>query len=277
MPRVSLPLPAAARARRAGRRLGLALLLALAVAPPLFAYNIVLKDGSTIVAKEKYKISGKRALITLLNGTQSFLDAAQIDVQKTEGANRDNYGSAVVIENGEAKPTTANGLNAPPPRERTLADLIKSRGEQPRDLPSPHRETRREASGTLAKTKAGYLDLATLPRKPFAQLDAAAELQQFFHAQGIEEAEVFQGSEPDRPLIEIVTSSEAGVFRALAVAANALLRIRDAHPRVGSLELLLATPTKERAGQFVLTPQMASDLVAKNVEVTSFYLANVQF
>ncbi len=268
MPRVSpAPLHRAACA--------LALLLALGLAAPLFAYNVVLKDGSTVVAKEKYKISGKRALITLLNGTQSFLDADQIDVAKTEAANRDNYGSAVVIETGDGK---AKAAAAAPPRERTLADLITSRpAAVDRGLPPPRRDARREAAGAAAKTKAGFLDLSTVPRKPFAQLDAAAELQQFFHAQGVEEAEVYQGSEPDRPLVEIVANSEAGVFHSLAVAANALLRVRDAHPRVAGLELVMTTAAKERAGQFVLTPQMAADLVAKNVEVTAFFLNNVQF
>jgi len=135
----------------------------------------------------------------------------------------------------------------------------------------------RQAEGSLGKTRAGYLDLQTLPRRPFAQLDTAAELQQFFRSKGIEEVEVYQGSEPDRPLLEVVASSEAGVFRALAVAANALLRVRDGHPQVGSLELLMATPAKERAGQFVITPQNAADLVAKNVEISAFYLSNVQF
>jgi hypothetical protein len=262
----------APRAALAGT-LAMAAVMALLAASPLLAYRIVLKDGSTVMARDKYKISGARALITLPNGTQSFLNASQIDVAKTEEANHVDYGNAVVIDNGQPK---ANAP-PPPPRERTLADLIESREAQPRDLPSARREAKREAAGTLARTKAGFLDLANLPRKPFAQLDAAAELQQFFHHQGIEDVEVYQGSEPDRPLLEMAANSEAGVFRGITVAANALLRIRDAHPRVGSLELVMTTPTKERAGQFVLTPQAAAGLVAKTVEVSSFFLNNVEF
>ncbi len=252
----------------------LAALLALA-ASPLLAYKIVLKDGSSMVAKEKYRISGGRAIITLPNGIQTFLQASQIDVAKTEEANKNDYGTAVVIEGAEVKPVAPA---APAPRERTLADLIESRRGQPRELPSARREARRAAAaGAGGKTRAGYLDLQTLPRRPFAQLDVAAELQQFFRGKGIEEVEVYQGSEPDRPLLEVTASSEAGVFRALAVAANALLRIRDTHPGVGGLELLMATPAKERAGQFVVTPQDAADLVAKNVEIASYFVNNVQF
>jgi hypothetical protein len=128
------------------------------------------------------------------------------------------------------------------------------------------------------KTRAGFTDLTTLSRRPFAQADVLGELQQFFHGQGVDDIEVFAGTQGDRPLVEATTSSEGAVFRALSIGANALLHIRDRFPnRVGALELSLVTPSKERAGQFVLTPEMASDLVAKKVEPPVFFVENVQF
>jgi hypothetical protein len=39
----------------------------------------------------------------------------------------------------------------------------------------------------------------------------------------------------------------------------------------------MTTPERERAGQFLLTPELASDLVAQRVEVTAFFIDNVQF
>ena len=61
-------------------------------------------------------------------------------------------------------------------------------------------------------------------------------------------------SRGDRPLVQVTTSSEVEVFRGLSTGANALLHIRDRFPnKIGALELLLVTPTRERAGQFVLT------------------------
>jgi len=87
-----------------GKFLPAALLLALAGASPLFAYKVVLKDGSAVVAKEKYRLSGTRAVITLPNGTQTFVEASQIDVAKTEEANRVDYGTAMVIEGSQVKP-----------------------------------------------------------------------------------------------------------------------------------------------------------------------------
>jgi hypothetical protein len=256
----------------------LALFCALVWAGPLLAYTIYLKDGSSIQAKEKYKIVGERALITLPNGNQTFLPTKQIDEARTEQANKNDYGTAVVIDDSHQAPPPA------PPAEQNLSNLIHDKAPEPRQLP-PARRTRPGVTtapatatpGTLLKTKAGFADLSSLARKPYSQLDVAAELQQFFRGQGVEEVEIYQGSQAERPLVEVTTNSEAAFFRALAVGATALLRVRDRHPRIGAFELLLVTPGKERAGQFVLTPQMAADIVSRNVEVSAFYLSNVQF
>jgi hypothetical protein len=248
-------------------------------AGPLFAYTIYLTDGSSIQAKEKYKVVGARALITLPNGNQTFLPTKQIDEARTEQANKNDYGTAVVIDDSHQPPPPV-----PPTPDQSLSNLIHDKAPEPRQLP-PARRTRPGVAtapatatpGTLLKTKAGFADLSSLGRKPYSQLDVTAELQQFFHGQGVEEVEVYQGTQAERPLVEVTTNSEAAVFRALAVGATALLRIRDHHPRIGAFELLLVTPGKERAGQFVLTPQMAADVVSRNVEVSAFYLSNVQF
>jgi hypothetical protein len=94
----------------------------------------------------------------------------------------------------------------------------------------------------------------------------------------VEGVEIYQGTQSGRPLAEITTSSEGSVFKALSVGANAVLHIRDRFPQtVSGLELVMVTPARERAGQFVLTPEMAEDLVAKRVNLVAFYLENVQF
>lgn len=237
-------------------------------------YVVVLKGGKTIAAREKYRVANGRAIITLPNGTQTFVPADQIDVAKTEEVNRTGYGTAVVLP---GDPQELNPGAVQPPKEKTLKDLIASREAVPRDMPVNRRE-KTEAAGKLLKTKAGYNDLATLPRRPFASPEVTAELQRFFRGQGIEEVQIYQGTQGDHPLLEITAASEGSVFKALTTAANALLQVRDVHPgRVSGFELLLTTPARERAGQFLLTPEMAADLASKKVEVTSFFVRNVQF
>lgn len=254
-------------------------LAALLWAGPLLAYTIYLKDGSSLQAKEKYKVVGERALITLPNGNQTFLALKQIDAARTEQANQEDYGSAVVINDN--RPQTPNPALQPQP---SLTDLIHDKAPAPRELPPARRTkpgqaptTPTASPSTLLKTKAGFSDLSSLARKPYSQGDVVSELQQFFHGQGVEEVEIYQGTQGDRPLVEVTTNSEGAVFRALAVAATALLHVREQHPKVTAFELLLMTPGRERAGQFVLTPQNATDIVSRNVEVSAFYLNNVQF
>ena len=265
---------------RTWRRSILAAFSLLAVSP-LFAYTIYLKDGSTVQAKDKYTLDGDRAVITLPNGTQTFLPAKKIDVARTEQANQNDYGSAVVIDDSHQAPPPS-AVTAP---KKTISDLIHTKPPEPRPLPPARREARpgstppvaNASPGSLLKTRAGFLDLATLARRPFAQGDVAGELQQFFRSQGIEEVEIYQGTQSERPMVEVTTNSEGGVFKALAVGANALLRTRDKHPRISGFELLLMTPGKERAGQFVLTPELATELASRHIEVSAFYLNNVQF
>jgi hypothetical protein len=253
-------------------------LLALLVAAPLLAagYTIYLKDGSRIVAKEKHRVENGRAIIILLNGTQTFVPAAQIDGPRTEEANRTGHGGALGLPG-----TTQDVGPAPaqPPKDKTLADLISARGAAPRELPGNRREKpAAPASGQVAKTKAGYYDLGTLPRKPYSHADVTSELQQFFRGQGVETVEIYDGTQADRLLLEITTASEGSVFQALTAAANALLHVRNLHPnRVAAFEILLTTPARERAGQFVLTPELATDLVSKKLDVTAFFVRNVQF
>lgn len=251
--------------------------LALFIAAAVLAasgYVVVLKGGKTIAAREKYRVENGRAIITLPNGTQTFVPADQIDVAKTEEVNRTGYGTAVVLP---GDPQELNPGAVQPPKEKTLKDLIAAKEAAPRDLPVNRRE-KAESSSNLLKTKAGYTDFATLPRRTFASAEVTAELQRFFRGQGVEEVQIYQGTQGDRPLLEITAASEGSVFKALTTAANALLHVRDTYPgRVAGFELLLTTPARERAGQFLLTPEMATDLVSKKMEVTSFFVRNVQF
>jgi len=252
--------------------------LAFLLASPLAAYTIYLKSGQTIQAKGKYRIDKDKAYITLSNGQQTFIKASEIDIARTDAENKSDYGgNAVILDQGAPG---KNQVAPPPPPKKNLSDMIAGR-EASRELPGRRDKPVAPTSSDTkqaTKTRAGFSDLTTLGRRPFAQADVLAELQQFFHGQGVDDVEIFAGTQGDRPLIEVTTSSEGAVFRGLTIGANALLHIRDRFPnKIGALELLLVTPTKERAGQFVLTPDLASDLVAKKVEPQAFFVEHVQF
>jgi hypothetical protein len=264
---------------RSGARLTISAILALLglMASAAFAasgYLVYLKDGHTIAAKEKYKVDKDKAIIILLNGTQTFIPLAQVDVAKTDQANREGYGSAVVLPGAPQEVVPAGKA----PTDRTLGDLIKSREAAPRELPTTRRDKNAPMPGRMMKTRAGFNDLSTLPQKPYPNAEVATELHQSFHSQGFEDVEIFEGTQGDRLLLAITTNSEGSVFKALSAAANALLRVRELYPnKVGALELLLTMPSRERAGQFVLTPEQASELAAKKTDLAGFFVRNVQF
>lgn len=255
-----------------------ALVAVLLAALPAAAYTIYLKDGTKIIAKQKYEVVDGRAYFTLQNGTRTFIAADELDVPRTEKANVANLGSAVVIEEGEARdvPTPAE-----PEPERSLRDLIRERRDEeparrePAQRPTPQQET--TPAPAVATTIAGYPDLASLPRQPFTGRELGAELKSFFRNQGVDEAQIYQGTEAALPMAEVTVSSEATVFRALAVAASALLHLQDRGRSTDHLELLLTTPSGQRAGQFNLTPSLARDLLSKKVDPATFYIQNVQF
>lgn len=263
------PRLSAARSLR-GAAAALSLLLC---ALPLAAYTVFLKDGSSVVARGKYEIRKGRAIITLPNGTQTFVDASQIDVAKTEAANRGTDYGATDLGNTRVVP----GDETPPPPNKSLGDLIATHRPSKRELPNARR-AQEEAPGKTATTRSGALDLAKLPHVPYARADLTAEVQQFFRSQGVGEVEVFAGSRPDRLLVEVTTGSEGSVFQGLTASANALLQLRERFPQtVEAIELLMKTQSREKAGQFVLTPEAATALVSKKIEPPGFFVANVQF
>ena len=266
-------MPYAHRRRRPASAL-VVLLLGAVLAAPAAAYTVVLKDGSRIVADKEYEIRDGKAIITLPSGTQTFIDADEIDREATVKANRQGYGRATVID----RPDTERVKAAPEPKEpkKSLADLAQP--DTALGRLEPQRRDSRTADGSIARTPAGFFDLSSLPPRACRDLDLATEVQRFFRGQGVDGVELYQGSQPDRLYAEITTNSEASIFRALEVAAEALLATRESHPgRVAALELYLATPERERAGQFVLTDELARVLVEDRIEVSRFFVENVQF
>lgn len=250
----------------------LAVLLSLC-AGPLAAYTIWLKDGTSIAARGKYQVKNGKAIIVLVNGEQSSLDASQIDVARTEAANRGKDYGTTDLGNTRVLP----GEEPPPAPNKSLTDLVATHRPSSRELPAAKRVTA-AATSQAGRSKGGFPDLWTLQHVPYARTEVAVDLQQFFRSQGVEEVEIWNGTQPDRLLVEVTAGSEASVFQGLTASANALLRLRERFPQaVAALEVLMKTPAREKAGQFVLTPEIASDLVAKKVDVAAFFVANVQF
>lgn len=245
-------------------RLGLLLILAALVTTPLFAYTVYLKDGSRLIATEAPAIENGQAIITLQNGTRTSIAASEIDLEKTRAANKTDYGTAMVLEEGTFTEMTEENAG----RERGRLSDVANRptvGQRPR--------ARREM------TFGDGDSLENWQRTPYrGNLDLAGEILEVFRSRGIEQVGIYQGTRPGRILLELSTNSESAVFRALKITAGALSRVHGLYPNeVQAVELVLATAQRERAGQFVLDPEDAAQLLTEGAEISSFYVANVRF
>lgn len=253
----------------------------LLIANVATAYTVVLKDGSTIIAKDKYRIEGERAFITLPSGTETFLPADQIDVERTRQANVLELGTAIVIEDGQRR-RIEPGKPINTPRPKRISDLTRQ-GNNSTHLPGNSRRPTSTpadstANSTVHRVATNDPDLAKLDHTPLADAALSTELETFFVTQGVEAARVFQGTTSRRPFILVVASSESAVFRTLTASATALSQLRQNHGnQIEGLELLILTATRTRAGQFFITPQLASQLTNKEIEPSDFFVRHVQF
>lgn len=258
--------------RTVGRTVVVAL-AALLITAPLSAYTVILVDGSQMLAKEKPRVEGDRVIITLQNGTETFLPVDEVDFEATEEFNQMNLGGAVLIEDGQTKALPSEVESE---EETTLGDLITSGRAKTRTRAPVKRPDMTDPSGP-ARSKSGYLDLRSLRRQAYGDLEVMSELRSYFTSQGLE-AQVFRGSRGDRALIEVITSSESAVFKTLEVAARALPQMRDRHTeRIAALELIMRTTRGSSAGQFVITPDLAAALNDGSTDTAAFFVTYVQF
>lgn len=258
--------------RRTVPRLLLAALVGWLSAGSLAAYTVHLKDGSSIVAKKKYTVQGDKAILVLPSGTETALALAEIDIAKTEAANQDDLGTAIVIENGKASSLTQN--TAPPTGKPTLKEVLQQRaatqgfrnaGEVAFDA-TP-------ATGSNTRPPTSHAGQA-----PLRDVPLSTEIRTFVFGRGITSLEVQQGTSGRKPRLVYQTSSETQVFRALQASAGALIEVREKFPgQVEGFEVICDGPAGGRGGHFHLSPQQAADLIAGRIDLPSFFVQYVEF
>lgn len=227
-------------------------------APSLFAYVVKLKDGSLIFARGPYTVKGKRAIITLENGTVTQIDAEKIDVPGTVKYNKENFGNVVALDTPQEK---IFQLPTPVPRSKAaLQDLVRKRGGL--DRPTPN------ASAPAADAAPGSTD-AWQP-DPIVQTAFA----HVFEGAGLAQYRVTNNRGKTRVLA--TANSEQSVFNTLSAAARAIVEASE-RGRSAPVELVLTTGSGEPAGTFDISPAQAKLLVDRGVTVQDFFVKNVVF
>jgi hypothetical protein len=253
-------------------RLALIALVGLLSAGSLAAYTVHLRDGTSIVTKKKYVVQGDKAILVLPSGAETALPLAEIDVAKTDAANKDDIGTAIVIENGKATDLTRT---APPPSgKQTLKELLERRAAA---------EGSKNAGAVALDAAPGRAATERPPtshagQAPLRDVALSTEIRTFIFGRGITNLEVQQGPSSRRPRLVFQTSSETQVFRALQASAGALIEVREKFAgQVEGFELICDGPAGGRGGRFSLTPAQAADLIAGRIDLPTFFVQNVEF
>ncbi len=243
-----------------------------AVAAPLWGYVVLLKDGTKIVTREKYRRDGDKVVLVLPSGTETFIEASEVDFEGTDQLNTDDLGQARLIEE-QADARTVEEQPAPY-RPESLREIA---GRTSLSLPRA-READEEQAAELPLTPAGFVDLQRVERKPLADEEVTGEIGQFLTSQGAEGFKLFQGTGEGHVMLVMTASSEAAVFKSLRDAAAALAQAQNRLPsRIAVLELLLVSERGQRAGQFALTGEIARELDSGAVDPATFFYRYVQF
>lgn len=254
------------------RRTVIALVL-FAAAAPVWGYVVMLKDGSQIITREKYRRDGDKVVLVLQSGTETFIDASEVDFKKTDELNTIHLGQARVIEEGRAETV----IDEQPGKRSRPESLSEIAGRTNLSLPrADEQEEARQAA--LPLTPAGFVDLQRVDRVALADAEVAGEIGGYLSSQGAEGFQLFQGTAEKHVLLEMTADSEASVFEQLRDAAGALAQVQSRFPnRVEVLELLLVTSSGKRAGQFALTGDLARELLSGALEAPTFFHRYVQF
>lgn len=251
------------------RSLAIALLLA-AISIPAAAYTVYLKDGTRFIAREKPRIEGGKAIILLQSGTRTSLDASEVDFARSEEANQNNLGTALVLDNGQFT-DTPQGLGN---RSRRITDIARGDQTLKRGAPSASAEAAAAATAASDPDK----DPWNPERKPYRDLETSSKILGVFRAHGIDSVQVLRGSSDELILLDVTTDSEGSIFRGLEAAAAALVEISESSPdTIAGFEVLMMTSNRGRAGRFVLGPDTAAEIAGKRVDPSAFFVQKVQF
>ena len=252
-------------ARRRSHFVAFFLLIGLTFATVASAYTVVLKDGSTMTATQKYEVRGEWAYIDLISGTTTRIPVSEINVEKTNQMNSANYGSAKVIDGREERPLSFG--EAPP---QTLEDVLRRRQQ------GQQRQASRSNRDNVAMTAAGYPDLVSLRRVPVEDESLLRAVRAALADQGIQ-AEIYRGTRDSTVFLDMVADHEDAVFEALDGSAKAFETVKESHGSLSAFQLLMRTTSRSRSGQFELSSENVSLLTQKRMSLPDFFLQYVQF
>lgn len=225
-------------------------------AAPIFAYVVVLKDGSKIFARGKYTVRGANAIITLENGNITQLPLTQVDVPGTDKYNTVNGGANVIDINTPQQQTIATPHTTT--TSQNLGQFIHSHEQQLQQRAREEKAAQRVQAAPAPPSSPGTSPLGTAAAAVLGPLN----ISRYKIAAG--------------PKIVFVTENEDQVFAAINGAAR-LMTSLSASGQAAALDVALQTPDGKDAGHFRMTSASVAPLLAGSTTVSQFFVENVIF
>lgn len=223
-----------------------------------FGYVVKLKDGSLVFARAPYTVKGKRAIITLENGTVTQIDLAKIDVAGTEKYNKENFGNVIAIDAPEEQPKQ---LPTPVPRSnRPLGDLVRQR--QALGPPTPGPAPAAPGSAGAAEAR-GSVDPAV-----------QAAFSRIFEETSISRYRL--SFDRGKTRLSATANTEQEVFNVIAASARAIMEAAS-RGRPATVEIVMTTAAGDPAGTLEMTPQHAQLLASRSTTVQDYFVKSVIF
>lgn len=232
--------------------------LLTAVAVPSFArYVVVLKNGTSYLAKEKWTVVNGKAIVKLENGQALQLDPALIDVPKSEQMTKIGTAGASVVDLNPDVPKTPAG-----PRQPSIGTAIKLR---------PKSETAQPATSPAAAPAAASV---SVPAGSLAA-DVISKFERAYENDGIFESKVSStGTNSYR--VELTVDTEDRVFGALSTTSAMIMRNAFVDgATIDLVELFMKTTTGGAAGRFQMSRADADALLNKKIKREDYFISKV--
>jgi hypothetical protein len=215
-------------------------------------YVVVLKNGTSYAAKEKWTVVNGKAIVKLENGQSLQLDPSLIDVAKSEQMTKIGMANASIVD------LNPNVAPAPAAPKQSSISGIKLR-------PKTAEQT------TTDKTVAPAVVVA-------AGSTTAQVIEKFERAyenDGIFESKVVSTG-PNVFRVELTVDTEDRVFGAISTTSAMIVRNAFVEgAKVDMVELFMKTTTGGAAGRFQMSREDAEALLNKKVNREEYFITKV--
>jgi hypothetical protein len=236
------------------KSLTLAVFVTLFAVPSFARYIVVLKNGSTYLAKEKWTVVNGKAIVKLENGQSLQLDPTLIDPARSEQMTKVGMGGVSVVDLDPAMSQTSTA-----PRQPSIGAIkLRPKGETPKPA-------------TTGATPAPAINV------PAGSLTAQVidKFQRAYENDGIFETKVISIGEGTLH-VELTVDTEERVFGALSTTAAMITRNAFVEgAKVDMVELFMKTTTGGSAGRFQMSRADADSLLNKKVKREEYFISKV--